>query len=149
MSHLHQDILIAAPVERVFAFSCDQERMSEIKSIGGLKHEMSDFNGPMDRVGTTFDVNWRIAGIDGKSTNTVAEVEPNRLIRIRGGQGDDMFYRFEPEGDGTRVSIVEEYETTNVFYKLIDKVRDGQAHRLRTTHRGWGRYAIEMVPDRR
>jgi uncharacterized protein YndB with AHSA1/START domain len=122
MAHLHQEILIAAPVERVFALFCDEQRMAEVKSIAGMKHEMSNFSGPMDQVGTTFDVNWRIAGINGKSTNTVVEVVPNRLIRIRGGDGDDMSYRFEPEGGGTRASADDEYEMTNPFFKLIDKV---------------------------
>lgn len=65
---------------------------------------------------------FRIAGIEGKGTNTVVEVEPNRLIRVRGFEGDDMIYRFELEGDGTLVSVDDEYVTTGVFSKLIDKV---------------------------
>jgi uncharacterized membrane protein len=122
MSHIHQDILIEAPVEDVFALFGDTERLSEIKAIGGVEHSMSNFSGPMDQVGTTFDVKARVAGIESKGTNTVVEVEPNRLVRIRGFEGDDMIYRFEPEGDGTRVSVDDEYVTTGVFSKLIDKV---------------------------
>jgi carbon monoxide dehydrogenase subunit G len=120
-SRLHDDILIEAPVETVVAVFCDTERLSSIKSMGGMKHEMSNFSGPMDQVGTTFDVNWRIAGIDGKVTNTIIEVEPNRLIRIRGGDGDITAYRFEPEGSGTRVSLDGEAEMSRI-YKLLDKV---------------------------
>lgn len=51
MSHIHQDILIEAPVKDVFALVCDTTRLSEIKSIGGVKHEMSNFSGLMDQGG--------------------------------------------------------------------------------------------------
>jgi hypothetical protein len=77
MSHIHQDIRIEAPVEDVFALYCDTTRWSEFEGA------FPNFSGPMDQVGTTFDVKGRIAGIEVKGTNTVAEVEPNRLVRVR------------------------------------------------------------------
>jgi uncharacterized protein YndB with AHSA1/START domain len=118
MSHVKLDILVEAPVEDVVAVFRDTERWSEIKTLGGMQHEMSNFTGPLDQVGSTFDVKGHIAGIPYKRTNTVAQVEPN-LILIRGSGNDDMYYRFEPEGSGTRVSI--EYEMSS-FDKALDKV---------------------------
>jgi carbon monoxide dehydrogenase subunit G len=119
MSHIHEDIWIAAPAEAVFALYCDATRWRELGFEGAA---FSNFSGPMDQVGTTFDVTASIATIERKGTNTVVEIEPNRLIRVRGSGREDMIYRFEPEGDGTRFSCDAEYDATGVFYKLLDKV---------------------------
>jgi hypothetical protein len=118
MSREHRDILIQAPVEDVVSVFRDTDRWSGIRTLGGMEHEMSNFSGPLDQVGASFDVRGHLAGIPYKRTNTVVEVQPN-LIRVRGSGNDEMVYRFEPEGGGTRLSI--EYEMSS-FDKLLDKV---------------------------
>jgi len=52
-----------------------------------------------------------------------------------------MIYRFEPEGDGTRLSADVVYETTGVFYKLIDKVV------LHRTMDGSTRHHLEQMKE--
>ncbi len=120
-SRIHHDIWIQAPVEEVFALYCDSTRWPELWLEGS--GEITNVSGPIDQVGTTFEGTMRIAGMTASGTMRIVEVEPQRLVRVQNDQGALGFtYRFETEGDGTRLSLDGEYETTGPLGKLADKV---------------------------
>ena len=106
MKHFHHEVRIEAPVEHVWAFFLDtshwQEWMSDRKTT---------FNGPLDQVGTTLEYSMKVMGFETKWAVEVVEVEPQRLIRMHSDYGPmDNYFRFEPDGDGTRFSIDSDYE---------------------------------------
>jgi carbon monoxide dehydrogenase subunit G len=102
MNHIHMESRIEAPVEHVWAFLCDASHWDDWDAQS--KH--SDFSGPLDRVGTTFVETSRMMGFEMKGTLSVMEVEPTRFLHIRSDFGQtEMFFRMEPEGDATRLSV--------------------------------------------
>ena len=108
MEHIRDEIRIEAPVDHVWAFLCDTSRWHDWMPRG----EFSDFSGPYDKVGTTYVSTMKMMGFEWKSTNTVVEVEPLKLIHEHTDDNGamDSLYRFEPEGDATRVIIEADYE---------------------------------------
>jgi uncharacterized membrane protein len=108
MEHIREEIRIEAPVDHVWAFLCDTSRWHDWMPRG----EFSEFSGPLDQVGTTYVSTMKMMGFEMKGTSTVLEVEPLKLIHDHtDDQGtQDTFFRFEPEGDATRVIIEADYE---------------------------------------
>jgi uncharacterized membrane protein len=108
MEHIRDEIRIEAPVDRVWAFLCDTSRWPDWMPRG----QFSDFSGPYDQVGTTYVSKFKMMGIEMKGTSTVVEVEPLKLIHEHtDDQGSmDNFFRFEPEGDATRLVIEADYD---------------------------------------
>ncbi len=115
MNHIQVETRIEAPVDHVWAFLCDTTHLDDW--LPGAK--TSDFSGPLDRVGTTFVQTSRTLGFEMKGTLTVMEVEPMRLLHIRSDMPMDAFYRFEPEGDATRLSLAADYEMPGHLPGLI------------------------------
>jgi uncharacterized membrane protein len=104
---MREEIRIEAPVEHVWAFFCDTSRWHDWIPRG----EFSDWSGPLDRVGTTYVSTFKMMGFEMKQTNTVVEVEPLKLIHQHTDTGpEDDYYRFEREGDATRVIMESDYE---------------------------------------
>lgn len=95
----------AAPPERVFALWTNLDRMKEW--VGGVT-KVTDLSGPVDRVGTRYSVWFGPM----KSATEVLDVERPRRFKTRFGnwilRGTNAT-TFEPEGDGTRISV--EYVT--------------------------------------
>ena len=107
MDHYRDEIRIEAPVEHVWAFLCDTSRWHDWMP----RVEASDISGPYDRVGTTYVAKQKMMGFELKTTQTVVEVEPLKLIREHTDQGPmDSFYRFERDGDATRMVVESDYE---------------------------------------
>jgi uncharacterized membrane protein len=107
MEHIRDEIRIEAPVDRVWAFLCDTSRWHDWMPRG----EFSDFSGPYDQVGTTYAWKMKMVGFEMKGTGTVVEVEPLKLIHEHTDEGpQDTYYRFEPEGDATRLIVESDYE---------------------------------------
>ena len=107
MNHFRDEILIEAPVDHVWAFLCDTSRWHD----WAPREEVSDWSGPFDQVGTTYVSTAKMMDFEMKTTSTVLEVEPLRLIHEHSDDGPmDMFYRFAPEGDATRVIVESDYE---------------------------------------
>ena len=107
MEHIREEIRIEAPVDRVWAFLCDTSRWHD----WAPRQETSDWSGPFDQVGTTYVSKMKMMGFDMKTTSTVVEVEPLKLIHEHTDDGPmDTFYRFEPEGDATRVIVDADYD---------------------------------------
>ena len=105
MNHFQLDSRIDAPVEHVWAFMCDPSHLED-----WTRAKTSDVSGPLDQVGTTFVQTSRTLGFEMKGTLTVLEVEPMRLLHLRSDMGPDMVFRFEPEGDATRLTFEADYE---------------------------------------
>jgi uncharacterized protein YndB with AHSA1/START domain len=105
MNHIHMETRIEAPVEHVWAFLCDPSHMDDW-SVGKW-----DFSGPSDQVGTTLVQTSRMMGFEGKTTWTVVEVEPTRVLHLRSDPDPgDLFFRMEPEGDATHLTVETDYE---------------------------------------
>lgn len=107
MEHIREEIQIQAPVEHVWALLCDTARWHEWMP----RAEHSDWTGPYDQVGTTYLSKFKMMGFELKQTNKVVEVEPLKLIHEHTDDGPmDTYFRFEPEGDATRVILESEYQ---------------------------------------
>jgi len=107
MDHIREEIRIKAPVDHVWAFLCDTSHWSDWMPRG----EFSDFSGPYDQVGTTYVWKMKMMGFEMKGTSSVLEVEPLKLIREHTDQGpQDNIFRFEADGDATRVIVEADYE---------------------------------------
>jgi uncharacterized protein YndB with AHSA1/START domain len=116
MQHLTDSIHIDAPVEHVWTFFFDRSHWSDWMPRG----EYSDFSGPLDQVGTTYVGGMRIMGHEFKATYEVLEVVPQRLYHERGEMGpEESYMRFEPEGDGTRLSFESDFEVPGHLPKVI------------------------------
>jgi uncharacterized protein YndB with AHSA1/START domain len=105
MNHIHMETRIEAPIEHVWAYLCDPSHLDDW-SMGTF----TDFSGPLDKVGTTFVQTNRMMGHEMKQTVTVVEVEPTRFFHIRSEGPMDAFYRMEPEGDATHLTVETDYE---------------------------------------
>ena len=105
MARYKFSVHVDAPPEKVFALWTNLDRMGEW--VGGVT-SVTDRSGPIDRVGTTYVVNFGPV----KSPTEVLDVDrPWRFATRFGswvlrGRSNAMF---EPEGDGTRVT--QEFET--------------------------------------
>ena len=118
MNHVKEEIRIEAPVEHVWAFFCDTSRWHD----WAPRLETSNWSGPLDQVGTTYVSTVKMMGFEMKQTNTVVEVEPLKLIHQHTDQGpEDDYYRFEPEGDATRVIVEGDYETPGYIPGFMTK----------------------------
>ena len=116
MQHFEDSLHIDAPIEHVWAFYLDTSHWSDWMP----RAEYSDFSGPLDQVGTTYVGGMRIMGHEMKATYKVVEIVPQRLYHERSDMGPmDTFIRFEPEGDGTLVTVVSDYEMPGYLPKFI------------------------------
>ena len=107
MKHFRDEIRIEAPIAHVWAFLCDTSRWHDWAPRG----ETSDWGGPYDQVGTTYVSKVKMMGFELKTTQTVVEVQPLKLIHEHTDQGPmDTFYRFERDGDATRLIVESDYE---------------------------------------
>ena len=116
MQHIHEEIRVEAPVEHVWNLYCDTSRWKDWMPRG----QWSEFSGPVDKVGTTYVGTMRIMGHEFKSTYKVLEVVPQKLYHEHGDMASmDNLMRFEPEGDGTLLTSVIDYEMPGHLPKVI------------------------------
>jgi ligand-binding SRPBCC domain-containing protein len=118
MQHFEHSIHVDAPVQHVWDFYFDtshwQDWMPRMSYLG-------DFSGPLDQVGTTYVGAVRWMGHEFKATYKVIEVVPQELYHEHGDMGpQDNRMRFEPEGDGTLVTIESDYEMPRLPKVLQD-----------------------------
>lgn len=116
MQHMQDAIHIEAPVEHVWSFYLDTSHWSDWMP----RAEYLDFSGPLDKVGTTYVGGMRIMGHEMKATYKVVEVVPQRLYHEQSEWGPmDTRIRFEPEADGTLVTVESDYEMPGHLPKFI------------------------------
>jgi uncharacterized membrane protein len=116
MHHFEIATHIDAPVQHVWDFYLDSSHwrdwMPRVESL--------EFDGPVDKVGTTYVGTMRILGHEFKSTYTVLEVVPGKLYHEHGDMASmDNLMRFESEGDGTLLTSVIDYEMPGHLPKVI------------------------------
>lgn len=80
MRHIHQDVIVAAPIEHVWDVACQVERQPEWNPY----MEITGVSGPIDRVGTTYESTMKVLGQTFRSRGSVVEAEPRKLIHIHG-----------------------------------------------------------------
>jgi len=107
MNHIKLETRVEAPVEHVWAYLCDTSHWTDWQP----GYENYDFTGPYDQVGTTYVSKMKMMGFEMKQTSKVVEVVPLKLIHEHSDEGPmESYFRFEPEGDATRVVIESDYE---------------------------------------
>ena len=107
MKHFHEEIRIEAPVEHVWAFFGDTTHWEDWMP----RRKTTDISGPMDKVGTTFVQRTKLMGFEMKWTTEIVEVEPLRLVHLHSDWGPtDSRFRFEPDGEATRLVVDSDYE---------------------------------------
>jgi carbon monoxide dehydrogenase subunit G len=84
---------------------------------------LGDFSGPLDKVGTTYVGAMKIMGHEFRTKYEVVEIVPQRLYHERHdfGPGDNRI-RFEPEGEGTLVTVVSDHEMPGHLPKVIQEL---------------------------
>ena len=127
MNHMHQELRVEAPVEHVWAFYCDTSHWEDWMP----RSKNSDFSGPVDKVGTTYVQTMRLMGHEMRSTSTVVEVEPLRLIHEHTDMGPmESYLRFEPDGEATHLVFDADWEKPGGLPGFIkDLVSKGWAER--------------------
>jgi uncharacterized membrane protein len=116
MQHMHLETRIEAPVEHVWEFYCDTSHWEDFMP----RATFSEFSGPVDKVGTTYVTTMRVMGVEIKVTMEIVEVEPLKLIHEHSANGRmDNHFRFEPDGDATRVVLVSDLEMPGKLPGLV------------------------------
>jgi ligand-binding SRPBCC domain-containing protein len=135
MKHFHDEVRIEAPIEHVWEFFLDTSHWEDWSP----RSTYTDWSGPVDKVGITFVQKARFMGFEMKWTFTVVEVEPLRLIHTRTDTGPmDDVYRFERDGDATRLIGESDYELPGKMPGFIKDVMT----------KGWlERYMRQMMED--
>jgi uncharacterized protein YndB with AHSA1/START domain len=119
MTKLEASEVINRPVEEVFAFVTDPEKMT--KWMAELVEVKQTSQGPVG-VGATFNAVAKPLGRRAESTQKVVEYEPNRKFAIKSTSGpveSKDNYTFESVADGTRIARVAEAEMSG-FFKLAE-----------------------------
>jgi carbon monoxide dehydrogenase subunit G len=120
--HVHAERRINAPLEHVF------EVVRDIEWLPGWNPymEMRGVNGPLDRVGTSFETSIRMLGLQFSGRGTIVAAEPQRLIHIRAdcthyGGTSEWIYRFAPAEESTCCSVDINCEASGVL-AMLDKL---------------------------
>jgi uncharacterized membrane protein len=117
MRHFEHTIHVDAPVQHVWDCYLDASRRQDW--MPHLSH-LGDFSGPLDTVGTTYVGTVQMAGHEVRATYTVLRVVPQTLYHEQSDIGPvDNRLWFEPEGDGTLVTIEVDYETPGHLSHVI------------------------------
>ncbi len=122
MPQVERSISINAPVERVFSFIADEpERMPDWWPPMELQERVTP---PPTDVGSVSRYVYNMMGVKIKGEHRVEEMSRNRRLVVKTTSGiDSKFdFSFEPEGDGTRLTIKVEYSLPgSVLGQLLNK----------------------------
>jgi uncharacterized protein YndB with AHSA1/START domain len=121
MSHVHASQRIEAPIDHVWTLAIDPATIPQYNPYMVTRN----ISGPLDRVGTTMQTTMRVLHMTNEADGTIVDVEPKRLIRIRGTspQGtSEWTYRFEPQGEATLATLDIEYDPTGIVGEVLDRV---------------------------
>ena len=107
METIEKSIIINAPVEKVFDYI--EDPMNDPEWMIGMMevHEVEGLPG----VGRHYHWTFKMVGIPLKGQTTVIEHVPNRrtVTESQGGVSSTWAVDFEPEGDGTKLTMKVEY----------------------------------------
>jgi uncharacterized protein YndB with AHSA1/START domain len=129
-AQIEREIVIAAPVERVWAAITEAEQIGAWFADSGAEVDL--------RPGGAMTLRWREHGV---SHTTIEQVEPQRYFSWRwaftGGEaprdGNSTLVEFSltPEGEGTRVRVVES------GFDQLDMPAEKQARHAAENTQGW------------
>lgn len=108
MAKITKSIYINAPVERVFEYHTDPNNNTEYWP--SMVEVMDIEDHPTG--GKKFDWVYKMAGIRFEGTTTPIEWVPNKrlVVKSTGGIESTFIYDYEPEGEGTRLSMEVDYK---------------------------------------
>jgi uncharacterized protein YndB with AHSA1/START domain len=121
MIKIETSIVINRPIEEVFAFVTDVEKLSQWSAE--LVEAKKTSEGPVG-VGTTFSGVVKMLGRRMENEHKVSEYEPNSKFAFKVTSGPaqmEIEYTFESVAGGTKVSVVTEGETGG-FFKLAEPI---------------------------
>jgi uncharacterized protein YndB with AHSA1/START domain len=109
MAEIHKSVVIDAPVETVFDLIDDP---SAIATYTPNVERVEDVEQSEQRLGDTFRVIYKAAGVTFKEQFTVTEYErPTRLAsRFEGGMNGTFAYQVTPQAEQTTLSVDVQYE---------------------------------------
>lgn len=103
------NLTINAPVEEVFKFAASPKNTPMF--VPNLA-ENTGFSTEETSAGQTWNWRFNMLGVDLTGTAETIAVEPNKRWNFKssGGAESEWTYTYEPDGDGTKVTIACEYE---------------------------------------
>ena len=109
MARLERSVTINAPVEKVFAYVCD-DAMHTLDWMPSMV-EVKDVVSTKEGVGSRYRWAYKMAGLRFEGENITTEYVPNqRLVeQSKGGISSTWTWTFAPEGEGTRLNLAIEY----------------------------------------
>ena len=119
MATIKKSIKINAPVEKVFEYGIKPENLPEIwPSLVEVKNVKELPNG-----GYSYDYVYKMAGMRFTGYSEDTEVVPNEraVSESTGGVESTITWTYEPEGGGTKLTILAEY---NVPVPLLGKIAE-------------------------
>ena len=118
MAAIETSILVNRPVEEVFAFAADTEKIA--LWAGAVTEAKQTSEGPVG-VGTTSNRVWQFLGRRLEASHVVTEYQPNSRYSAKGTSGpvpsEEEHLSFEAVEGGTRVTLAVDIEAAG-FFKL-------------------------------
>ncbi len=130
MIHVEHSVVINRPIEEVFSFVSDIEKMPQWAAEVVEAKQISE--GAMG-MGTTVKIAVKVLGRRAENTHKVTAYEPNSKFAFKTTSGpiqSEVTESVESVEDGTKFTIVAEAETGG-FFKLAEPIV------ARTTQREW------------
>ncbi|GAH15534.1 unnamed protein product, partial [marine sediment metagenome] len=121
MIKIETSVVINRPIEEVFAFVTDVEKLSQWSAE--LVEAKKTSEGSVG-VGTTFSGVVKMLGRRMENDHEVSEYEPNSKFAFKVTSGPaqmEVEYTFESVADGTKFTVVAEGETGG-FFKLAEPI---------------------------
>ena len=127
MVKVERNVIIKAPVEKVFAYITDPK--NEMEWLPG-NTDVRDITG--QGVGQRWGYTFKMMGLPLKGEDEVLEHTPNQryVTKSSGGIVSTWTWTFKPEDGGTRLNVVVEYTIpVPVLGKVGEKLALGQIER--------------------
>ena len=127
MQTITRDVVVNAPLERVFGFLVDPHNLSdiwpsiiEVKSVKKVKNND----------GFKFNWDYKMAGVDFEGKCETIEHIPNERIAIKSTKGLDstITWALSPAGQRTKVTLKFEYQIPGSVLKQMEEAAVTQAN---------------------
>lgn len=121
MIHIQQSTVINQPVENVFSYVTDIEKLPQW--AGEIVEARVTSDGPVD-VGTTWTGVIKALGRKMENLHEISEYEQNRKFSMRiisGPVTGEATYSFETLGNGTKIGVMVDAELGG-FFKVADPI---------------------------
>ena len=122
MAHVRKDILIHAPVQRVFDQVYDFESIPQW--MVGME-VVSNFSPGERGEGSSFEWTYNMAGVKFNGSSQIVSLDPPRkaVIESKGGIDSTWTWTYAPEGEGTRLTCDMAYTVPGAgLGKIADKL---------------------------